>query len=150
MRLQERERGCNPWASSIRIIYLEACKCSAGVLRLQLRQRQRGSDMFPRTFHSIDWLLAAWSRRPLVCQPVTKQKSPPMSSSAAPVWGRRLAEPWQSALNSPRRSSPRSIKPLLCGDTRLRTFRPARMHESTEEPNGWIYTEQRRMWETGN
>lgn len=86
----KRERGCNHrWASSITIIYLEVRKCAAGVLRLQ----RRGSDMFPRTFHSIDWLLAAWSRRPLVCQPVTKQKSPPMSSSAAPVWGTRLAEP---------------------------------------------------------
>lgn len=90
LRLQGRERGCNHRrASSITIIYLEVWECSAGALRLQ----RRGSDMFPYTFHSIDWLLAAWSRRPLVCQPVTKQKSPPMSSSAAPVWGTRLAEP---------------------------------------------------------
>lgn len=106
------------------------------------------------TFHSIDWLLAASLRRPLVCQPVTKQKSPPMSSSAAPVWGTRLAEPQQSALI--RLSVPlRGALSRCCVETlaRLRTYRPTRAHRPIHRGDKRVdlrRTKQpsERLWET--
>lgn len=112
---EKKKRRCNHClCSSIMIIYLEVCKRSphAAAAASGLWHESQ-----PEVIYISQHRLAPhWGDLGYVNLSLSK-KSPPMSSSAAPVWGTRLAEPRQSALNSPRRSSQRSIKPLLCGDT---------------------------------